>query len=205
MRGAPICSVMTRMSPGIASVPCRTELLWLRNCVSVLVDVQSSTVKEVGPVWCYSIVQLQVNLPPGVVWWAVLACWTHIQDIHFSHWQWLTGQLCAPQDTLWSLSMSSVQEPVWLLPFGSFCLNKHGDPWMTGLLILSLCPLLPQAPQILSLFSVPDWLILLLAYRLYTVVPRLVKFVDVLTNWYVRMNRRRLKVSPGCFSEDQKV
>lgn len=26
-------------------------------------------------------------------------------------------------------------------------------------------------------------------------VPRLVKFVDVLTNWYVRMNRRRLKVS----------
>uniref|UniRef100_A0A8D2QH98 Isoleucine--tRNA ligase, cytoplasmic n=1 Tax=Zonotrichia albicollis TaxID=44394 RepID=A0A8D2QH98_ZONAL len=32
------------------------------------------------------------------------------------------------------------------------------------------------------------------AYRLYTVVPRLVKFVDVLTNWYVRMNRRRLKV-----------
>ncbi|OWK07178.1 IARS, partial [Cervus elaphus hippelaphus] len=31
------------------------------------------------------------------------------------------------------------------------------------------------------------------AYRLYTVVPRLVKFVDILTNWYVRMNRRRLK------------
>lgn len=31
------------------------------------------------------------------------------------------------------------------------------------------------------------------AYRLYTVVPRLVRFVDQLTNWYVRMNRRRLK------------
>nr|KAF6484903.1 hypothetical protein HJG63_006536 [Rousettus aegyptiacus] len=31
------------------------------------------------------------------------------------------------------------------------------------------------------------------AYRLYTVVPRLVKFVDLLTNWYVRMNRKRLK------------
>ncbi|CAH2312369.1 isoleucine--tRNA ligase, cytoplasmic isoform X1 [Pelobates cultripes] len=30
-------------------------------------------------------------------------------------------------------------------------------------------------------------------YKLYTVVPRLVKFVDMLTNWYVRMNRRRLK------------
>ncbi|XP_036246852.1 isoleucine--tRNA ligase, cytoplasmic isoform X1 [Molothrus ater] len=35
------------------------------------------------------------------------------------------------------------------------------------------------------------------AYRLYTVVPRLVKFVDVLTNWYVRMNRRRLKGENG--------
>lgn len=31
------------------------------------------------------------------------------------------------------------------------------------------------------------------AYRLYTVVPRLVRFVDQLTNWYVRMNRRRLR------------
>lgn len=38
----------------------------------------------------------------------------------------------------------------------------------------------------------------LAAYRLYTVVPRLVKFVDVLTNWYVRMNRRRLKVGISC-------
>lgn len=33
------------------------------------------------------------------------------------------------------------------------------------------------------------------AYRLYTVVPRLVKFIDNLTNWYVRMNRKRFKVS----------
>ena len=32
------------------------------------------------------------------------------------------------------------------------------------------------------------------AYRLYTVGPRLVRFVDYLTNWYVRMNRKRLKV-----------
>lgn len=38
------------------------------------------------------------------------------------------------------------------------------------------------------------------AYRLYTVVPKLVKFVDMLTNWYVRMNRRRLKGESG--SED---
>ena len=31
------------------------------------------------------------------------------------------------------------------------------------------------------------------AYRLYTVVPRLVKFIDSLTNVYVRYNRKRLK------------
>ncbi|XP_020298336.1 probable isoleucine--tRNA ligase, cytoplasmic [Pseudomyrmex gracilis] len=31
------------------------------------------------------------------------------------------------------------------------------------------------------------------AYRLYTVVPRLLKFIENLTNWYLRMNRRRIK------------
>lgn len=31
------------------------------------------------------------------------------------------------------------------------------------------------------------------AYRLYTVIPRLVKFIEDLTNWYVRLNRKRLK------------
>ena len=31
------------------------------------------------------------------------------------------------------------------------------------------------------------------AYRLYTVTPRLLSFIDSLTNWYVRLNRRRLK------------
>lgn len=36
-----------------------------------------------------------------------------------------------------------------------------------------------------------------IAYRLYTVVPRLIKFVDNLTNWYVRMNRKRLKGDEG--------
>lgn len=35
------------------------------------------------------------------------------------------------------------------------------------------------------------------AYRLYTVVPRLVKFIEELTNWYVKLNRRRLKGSGG--------
>nr|XP_005987132.1 PREDICTED: isoleucine--tRNA ligase, cytoplasmic isoform X2 [Latimeria chalumnae] len=37
----------------------------------------------------------------------------------------------------------------------------------------------------------------MVAYKLYTVVPRLVKFVDMLTNWYVRANRRRLKGENG--------
>ncbi|XP_065669203.1 isoleucine--tRNA ligase, cytoplasmic isoform X2 [Hydra vulgaris] len=35
------------------------------------------------------------------------------------------------------------------------------------------------------------------AYRLYTVVPRLMKFIDNLTNWYVRSNRKRLKGETG--------
>lgn len=35
------------------------------------------------------------------------------------------------------------------------------------------------------------------AYRLYTVVPRLVKFIDELANWYVRLNRDRLKGKEG--------
>ena len=35
------------------------------------------------------------------------------------------------------------------------------------------------------------------AYRLYTVVPRLTKFIDQLTNWYVRTNRKRIKGEGG--------
>ncbi|KAJ4462786.1 putative Isoleucine--tRNA ligase [Paratrimastix pyriformis] len=35
------------------------------------------------------------------------------------------------------------------------------------------------------------------AYRLSTVVPRLLRFIDDLTNWYVRFNRKRLKGSKG--------
>uniref|UniRef100_T1KTI9 Methionyl/Valyl/Leucyl/Isoleucyl-tRNA synthetase anticodon-binding domain-containing protein n=1 Tax=Tetranychus urticae TaxID=32264 RepID=T1KTI9_TETUR len=31
------------------------------------------------------------------------------------------------------------------------------------------------------------------AYRLYTVVPKLVGFIENLTNWYVKMNRKRFK------------
>jgi isoleucyl-tRNA synthetase len=35
------------------------------------------------------------------------------------------------------------------------------------------------------------------AYRLYTVVPRLLQFIENLTNWYVRFNRKRLKGANG--------
>lgn len=35
------------------------------------------------------------------------------------------------------------------------------------------------------------------AYRLYTVVPYLVKYIDNLTNIYVRFNRKRLKGRTG--------
>lgn len=31
------------------------------------------------------------------------------------------------------------------------------------------------------------------AYRLYTIVPRLFKFIDELTNWYIRFNRKKFK------------
>lgn len=42
----------------------------------------------------------------------------------------------------------------------------------------------------------------MLAYRLYTVVPHLVKYIDNLTNWYVRMNRKRIKGESGSDSAD---
>ena len=35
------------------------------------------------------------------------------------------------------------------------------------------------------------------AYRLYTVVPGLVRYIEQLTKWYVRLNRARLKGSEG--------
>lgn len=35
------------------------------------------------------------------------------------------------------------------------------------------------------------------AYRLYTVVPRLLHLIDDMTNWYIRCNRRRLKGESG--------
>jgi isoleucyl-tRNA synthetase len=35
------------------------------------------------------------------------------------------------------------------------------------------------------------------AYRLYTVIPKLLKFIENLTNWYVKLNRSRLKGESG--------
>ncbi|SCV01381.1 LANO_0F11496g1_1 [Lachancea nothofagi CBS 11611] len=35
------------------------------------------------------------------------------------------------------------------------------------------------------------------SYKLYSVVPRLLDFIDQLTNWYIRLNRRRLKGESG--------
>jgi isoleucyl-tRNA synthetase len=35
------------------------------------------------------------------------------------------------------------------------------------------------------------------AYRLYTVVPKLVSFIDQLTNWYIRLNRKRIRGNDG--------
>ncbi|SCU87254.1 LAMI_0D05336g1_1 [Lachancea mirantina] len=35
------------------------------------------------------------------------------------------------------------------------------------------------------------------AYKLYAVVPQLLSFIDLMTNWYIRLNRRRLKGENG--------
>jgi isoleucyl-tRNA synthetase len=35
------------------------------------------------------------------------------------------------------------------------------------------------------------------AYRLYTVIPRAFGFIEQLTNWYIRINRKRLRGSDG--------
>ncbi|KAJ3110235.1 isoleucine--tRNA ligase [Phlyctochytrium bullatum] len=41
------------------------------------------------------------------------------------------------------------------------------------------------------------------AYRLYTVVPRLLLLIDDLTNWYIRFNRKRLKGENGVQDADK--
>ena len=35
------------------------------------------------------------------------------------------------------------------------------------------------------------------AYHLYTIIPRLLDLIDELTNWYIRFNRKRLKGDGG--------
>jgi isoleucyl-tRNA synthetase len=67
----------------------------------------------------------------------------------------------------------------------------------------------PSAPSAMDLNDLDVWVLAhvtslvkfvheeMKAYRLYTVVPRLVSFVNNLTNWYVRLNRNRLKGTDG--------
>jgi len=67
----------------------------------------------------------------------------------------------------------------------------------------------PASPQDLDLNDLDVWILAhetslvkyvhqeMEGYRLYTVVPRLVSFINNLTNWYVRLNRARLKGSDG--------
>ena len=43
------------------------------------------------------------------------------------------------------------------------------------------------------------------AYRLYTVVPRLIQFIENLTNWYVRLNRPRIRGEMGVEECEQSV
>jgi isoleucyl-tRNA synthetase len=43
------------------------------------------------------------------------------------------------------------------------------------------------------------------AYRLYTVVPKLLNLIDDLTNWYIRFNRRRIKGYSSDGLEDTKM
>ncbi|CAH2354535.1 isoleucine--tRNA ligase, cytoplasmic [[Candida] railenensis] len=42
-------------------------------------------------------------------------------------------------------------------------------------------------------------------YRLYTVVPRLLSFISLLTNWYIRLNRSRLKGSSNDVDDTKKA
>lgn len=142
---------------------------------------------------------------------------------------WCTAS-CFPFWGLWSRSLGvqlfSLTSVGLQVAHGGFvCTSKHLttmyhilNKWaIRGCFVLTLLvPLVSEVTwtegAVLSLSSLcpphglaqAAWLLLLLfllAYRLYTVVPRLVKFVDVLTNWYVRMNRRRLKVSASSKSK----
>ena len=61
-------------------------------------------------------------------------------------------------------------------------------PHAVALLFLAAgCQAPPQRPDIV----IRDVNVEMEAYRLYTVVPRLVAFIDDLTNWYVRRSRAR--------------
>ena len=69
--------------------------------------------------------------------------------------------------------------------------TKEGDNIMDKWLLSSIQSLLKFVKEEMA------------QYKLYTVLPRLVKFIDTLCNWYVRLNRRRLRGETGtedCFT-----
>ena len=73
-----------------------------------------------------------------------------------------------------------------LLPESSFCQSCQSP---------SLASRQRDARQ--SLDSVVSILEEMAAYRLYTIIPRLLALIDELTNWYIRFNRKRLKGEDG--------
>lgn len=88
----------------------------------------------------------------------------------------------------------------WFNAYRFFVQNAQAYEKKNGSLFTSV-----EAEQVSSTNTMDKWIVSLsqslvkfvkeemAAYRLYTVVPQLVKYIDQLTNWYVRMNRKRLK------------
>lgn len=144
--------------------------------------------------WRCSIAWLQVLVPAGLCGGS-RGLSVHIRPFHFLTACGSQADLCAPPDTGRPRSTCPVGE--WLS-----ALHCGGLGWSDSVLFSCAYPF--PRHWVLSMFLRPCWLVLFSAYRLYTVVPRLVKFVDVLTNWYVRMNRRRLKVSLGLLLGNKK-
>ncbi|CAN3356590.1 hypothetical protein DICA1_C15346 [Diutina catenulata] len=66
-----------------------------------------------------------------------------------------------------------------------FSSQRHSDNVMDRWLMASLQSLVGQIHEEMT------------SYRVYAVVPKLLSFIDSLTNWYIRFNRKRLKGGNG--------
>ena len=64
-----------------------------------------------------------------------------------------------------------------------------------------MCPIAWGSDSLCSCVACGVWQ--MEAYRLYTVVPRLVDMIEQLTNWYIRMNKDRF--SGGSGDDDRKL